>query len=127
MKRNYVKPTCSVIEINHSQILCASGYSNSGYRIEDTFLKKNRQSYMIECGANITKYPMNPKDVFVYERKRINDRIVKKTPNPPKIGSVVQLDYNPKVLIYKHLHDGGYDYWYCKYMSNNGRDAKATY
>lgn len=43
------------------------------------------------------------------------------------IGSVIQLDYNPRIGIFKHLQDDEYDYWYCKYLPNNGRDAKVTY
>lgn len=86
-----------------------------------------RQKKLIETGENITKYPKNPKDIFVYNKRNVTGDIIKKTPNPPQIGSILQLDYNPKIKIYKHLTDNGYNYWYCKYLPNNGRDFKVTY
>jgi hypothetical protein len=89
--------------------------------------RKRRMEHMISAGANKTKYEIGEKDIFVYEKQCINDRIVKKTPNPPQIGSVIQLDYNPRVGIFKHLQDDGFDYWYCKYLPNNGSDAEVTY
>lgn len=128
MKRNYIKPTCKIIKCNLSYMLASSGviYPSTNTIIND-INRKRRMEYMISSGANKTKYEINKKDIFVYKRECINDRIVKRTSNPPKIGSVIQLDYNPRIGIFKHLQDDGYDYWYCKYLPNNGRDAKVTY
>ena len=128
MKRNYTKPTCDIIELKITHMLASSGISySSTNKIVDEMERKRRMEHMIDAGANVTEYPIGKKDIFVYNRECINNRIVKKTPNTPKIGSVIQLDYNPRVGIFKHLQDDGYDYWYCKYLPNNGRDIKVTY
>lgn len=128
MKKNYTKPTCEIIKLNLTHILTSSSISySSTNKIVDEIERKRRMEYMIDAGANVTKYQIGKKDIFVYNHECINNRIVKKTPNPPKIGSIIQLDYNPRVGIFKHLQDDGYDYWYCKYLPNNGRDAKVTY
>lgn len=91
--------------------------------------KFDRKRYLVECGANITEFKMNPKDVFVYEKEDVTGKIVKMTNNEPQIGSILQLDYNPRIQIYKHIHDKslGLDFWYCRYISNNGRDAIVNY
>ena len=86
-----------------------------------------RMLKLIRSGHNITEYLIDDKDIFVYEKECINEQIIKKTPNKPKIGSIIQLEYNPKVKVYKHIEDNGYNYWYCRYLPNNGRDYKATY
>ena len=86
-----------------------------------------RMLRLIRSGHNITEYQIDDHDIFVYERECINEQIRKMTPNKPKIGSIVQLDYNPKVKVYIHIEDNGYNYWYCKYLPNNGHDYKATY
>ena len=95
-------------------------------KIKDAYLRKK---YFVERGANITEHLMNPKDVFVYEKEDVTGKIIKKTDNEPGIGSVIQLDYNPKIVIFKHIYDKKLDlhFWYCKYMPNNGRDAIPTY
>ena len=86
-----------------------------------------RMLKLIRSGHNITEYLIDNNDIFVYEKECINEQIIKKTPNKPQIGSIVQLEHNPKVKVYKHIEDNGYNYWYCKYLPNNGQDYKPTY
>lgn len=86
-----------------------------------------RMLKLIRAGHNITNNLMDEHDIFVYERECINDHIRKMTPNKPKIGSIIQLDYNSKVKVYKHIEDIGYHYWYCQYLPNNGNEFTATY
>ena len=128
MKKKYIKPVCEVIKCEFHHILASSGITYpSTNAVIDSINRKRRMEHMISSGANKTKYAIGEKDIFIYNRQCINDQIVKRTPNPPQVGSVIQLDYNPRIKIFKHLQDDGYDYWYCKYMPNNGRDAKVTY
>lgn len=90
--------------------------------------RKKIHDWMVENGANITSYPKSKDDVFVYEKIDVTSNIVKRTPNDVKIGSILQLDYGPKIEVYRHLEgQDGLHYWYCKYMPNNGQDAEANY
>ena len=50
-----------------------------------------RMLKLIRSGHNITEYLIDNNDIFVYEKECINEQIIKKTPNKPQIGSIVQL------------------------------------
>ena len=90
--------------------------------------RKKIHDWMLENGANLTSYPKSENDVFVYEKEDVTSKIVKQTPDEAKIGSVLQLDYGPKIEVYRMLKgEDERNYWYCRYMSNNGSDAIVNY
>ena len=129
MKKKYVKPIMDVFNVD-TKLMCSSGsyWHEPSYEALRGLNDEDRMKYMIRYGENISpKHQIRQNDIFVYNKVKINHRIIKNTSSNPVIGSIIQLDDNTKVKIYKHLRDNGYNYWYCIDLPKNSTEYMITY